>query len=209
MSQIEPQAKPQIYLITPAEFEIATYPDQLAAILDSTEIACVRLALATQDEDRIGRAADALREVTHTRDVAIVIEKHLLLVERFGLDGVHLLDGSRNVRKARKELGDDAIVGAFSGASRHDGLSAAEGNADYVAFGPAGLTGLGDGTVAETDLFQWWSEMIEVPIVAEGALDVETIARLSGMTDFFGIGDEIWTKDDPQAALARLVAAIG
>ena len=34
-----------------------------------------------------------------------------------GLFGVHLPDGTRNVRKARKDLGADAIVGAFCGAA--------------------------------------------------------------------------------------------
>ena len=27
------------------------------------------------------------------------------------------------------------------------------------------------------------------------------------MTDFFGIGEEIWTRDDPLAALQELIAA--
>ena len=131
--------RPQIYLVTPPEFELDVFPDRLAAVLDGLDVACVRLALATRDEDRVARAADALRVVAHARDVAIVIESHLLLVERHGLDGVHLTDGARTVRHARKELGSDAIVGAFCRTSRHDGMNAGEAGADYVAFGPLGL----------------------------------------------------------------------
>lgn len=204
MADIE---QPQIYLITPPEFELSKFPGQLAKVLDSTEVACVRLALATRDEDRIARAADACREVTHDRDIALVISEHLMLVERLGLDGVHLTDGARSVRKTRKELGDDAIVGAFCGTSRHDGMNAGESGADYVSFGPVAATPLGDGSIAEADLFQWWSDMIEVPVVAEGALDIETVARLSPITDFFGIGDEIWSAEDPAARLAEFRAA--
>lgn len=199
--------QPQIYLITPPTFELSHFPDQLARVLDTHDIACVRLALATRDEDRLLRAGDALREVCHARDVAIVIDSHLLLVERLGLDGVHLTDGSRSVRKTRKELGDDAIVGAFCGASRHDGMTAGETGADYVAFGPVGPTPLFDGTVAEHELFEWWSQMIEVPVVAEGALTPDLIRALSPVTDFFGIGEEIWKSDDPVAALTDLKAA--
>ena len=198
---------PQIYLITPPEIELSRFPDALARVLDTTEIACVRLALATRDEDRLSRAADALREVTHARDVAIVISEHVLLAERLGLDGVHLTDGSRSVRKTRKDLGKDAIVGAFCGASRHDGMSAGELGVDYVSFGPVGSTPLGDGTRAEPDLFAWWSEMIEVPVVAEGALDIDTIRALSPITDFFGIGEEIWAAEDPVARLTEFQAA--
>jgi len=201
--------RPQIYLVTPPDFDPDVYPDRLAAVLDGIDVACVRLALATRDEDRIARAADALRQVAHARDVAIVIESHLLLVARHGLDGVHLTDGARTVRHARKELGGDAIVGAFCRTSRHDGMTAAEAGADYVAFGPLGQTPLGDGAVVDYDLFAFWSEAIEVPVVAEGALSEALIAEFGPVTDFFGVGDEIWRSDDPLAALKRLLAPLG
>lgn len=201
--------QPQIYLITPPEIELGRFPDLLAAVLDAQEVACLRLGLATHDEDRIARAADACREVTHARDVALVIDTHMVLVERLGLDGVHLPDGARSVRKARKALGPDAIVGAYCAQSRHDGISAGEAGADYVAFGPAGVSHLGDGAQAGRDLFEWWSEMIELPVVAEGALDAGVIRDLAPVTDFFGIGAEIWTAEDPAAALRALCAAIG
>jgi len=132
-----------------------------------------------------------------------------MMVERLGLDGVHLTDGARSVRAARKELGPDAIVGAFCDTSRHEGINAGEAGVDYVSFGPIGATGLGDGSVADQDLFDWWSQMIELPVVAEGALDADLIRSLAPVTDFFGIGDEIWKTDDPNAALADLIAAMG
>jgi len=201
--------RPQLYLLTPPSFELDVFPGLLARVLEAQEIACIRLALATRDEDAVMRAADAVRQVAHEFDVALVIENHIQLVERHGLDGVHLTDGARSVRAARKALGQDAIVGSFCGASRHDGMNAGEAGADYVCFGPVGESGLGTGTRAERDLFEWWSEMIEVPVVAEGALTEEIIRDLAPVTDFFAIGEEIWRSDDPVAALASLVAAMG
>ncbi|MEJ6401834.1 thiamine phosphate synthase [Yoonia sp. 2307UL14-13] len=202
------QDHPQIYLITPTEFDLLTFPDQLAACLDQVPVACVRLALSTKDETRIAKAGDALREVTHQRDVALVIDSHMMMVERLGLDGVHLADGARSVGKVRKQLGDDAIVGSFCGNSRHDGMTAGELSADYISFGPAGVTTLGDGRQAEEELFAWWSMMIEVPVVAEGALSPDLIRTLAPHTDFFGIGDEIWRQDAPVSALVDLRAAM-
>lgn len=201
--------RPQIYLITPPDLDLAVFPDRLAAVLDSADVACIRLSLASHDEDRIARVADALRGVAHARDVALVIETHILMVERLGLDGVHLTDGARSIRKVRKDLGNDAIIGAFCGITRHDGISAAEAGADYVAFGPVGDTPLGDGSKAEAELFEWWSEMIEVPVVAEGSLTADLIAKLGPVTDFFGIGNEVWQSDDAVAALRALLAPLG
>lgn len=200
---------PQIYLITPPEIELSRFPGQLDAVLKAHDIACVRLALSTHDEAALSRAADACREVCHTHDVALVIDTHFVLADRLGLDGVHLNDGARSVRAARKALGPDAIVGAFCGTSRHDGMAAGESGADYISFGPVGDTALGDGSRVEIDLFEWWSQVIEVPVVAEGALDADLITTLTPMTDFFGIGSEIWDTDDPVAALAHLKAAMG
>lgn len=201
--------QPQIYLITPPEIDLSRFPTLLAEALDAHPVACVRLALATRDEATLSRAADALREVTHARDVALVMSEHLMMVEPLGLDGVHLLDGARTVRHARKELGQDAIIGSFCAGSRHDGMSAGESGADYISFGPVQESALGDGSYAEHDLFAWWSEVIEVPVVAEGALDTDAVRRLAPVTDFFGFADEVWGQDDPAKALGELIAAMG
>jgi len=202
----EPEA-PQIYLVSPPELELGSFPKALARVLDGVEIACLRLSLATRDEDKLMRAADAVRDVAHARDVALVIDTHVVLVERLGLDGVHLTDGARSVRGARETLGPDAIVGAFCGQSRHDGMTAGEAGADYVAFGPVSGS-LGDGELAEPDLFAWWSQMIEVPVVAEGGVTLEDAAALAPMVDFFAIGEEIWQSEDPLAALQSLRAVM-
>ena len=200
--------QPQLYLISPSECNIEQFPDQLARVLDAHQIACVRLALSSQDQDTISRTADALRPITHARDVALVIEQHLLLVEPLGLDGVHLTDAARSVRKTRKLLGVDTIIGAYCGALRHDGISAAESGADYISFGPVGSTPLGDGISAEYSLFEWWSEMIELPVVAEGGLTKDLVAQLTPVSDFFAIGPEIWTTDAPEQKLATLIDAM-
>jgi thiamine-phosphate pyrophosphorylase len=201
--------RPQITLITPPAFAAESFADRIGRVLDGVEIACLRLSLGSRDEDRLMRAADAAREVAHARDVAVVIDDHLILAERLGLDGVHLTDGARSVRKARKDLGADAIVGAFCGVSKHDGMTAGEAGADYVAFGPIGATALGDGSRAPHELFDWWSEVIEVPVIAEGALTAELVARFGPVTDFFAVGEEIWGTDDPLQALQALLAPLG
>lgn len=201
--------RPQITLITPATIDLGLFPDQLAAVLDGVEIACLRLSLASRDLDAIARAADVCRLVAHARDVAIVIENHVLMVERLGLDGVHLTDGARSVRNTRKDLGADAIIGSYCGNTRHEGISAGEAGADYVAFGPLGATALNDGKTAGYELFEWWSEMIEVPVIAEGELTVALIERFGPVVDFFGVGEDLWTDPTPLVALRRLLAPLG
>jgi thiamine-phosphate pyrophosphorylase len=196
---------PRIYLITPPQPGLATFPDTLAGLLDRFDIACVRLAMAGREDD-FARAADVLRPVCHARDVPLVVADHPRLVGPLGLDGVHLGDGSRLVRTVRGELGKDAIVGAHARGSRHDGMVAAEIGADYVSFGPLSPSSLGDGSTAPLELFEWWSEVIEVPVVAEGGLTPDLVTDLSGAADFIALGEELWSSaDGPEAALATFV----
>ena len=197
--------KSKLYIVSPADFEIEKFSDDLKLILDSIEISCFRLALSTQNEDIIAKTADVTRDICHSRDVAIVIKDHFLFVEKHGLDGVHLSDGSRNVRKARKNLVKDSIVGAFCGNSKHDGLTAGEAGADYISFGPLSKTTLKDGTIAQNDLFKWWSTMIEIPVVAEGNLNKKVIYSLENDTDFFAFGDELWNESNPLNKLNQLI----
>ncbi len=196
--------QPQIYLISPGRIDLPKFNATLAQVLDGADIACFRLALGDADADQIARAADLLRETCHRRDVAIVIEQHFRLVDALGLDGCHLRNSARNLREVRKLLGADAIIGVHCAASRHDGMSAGEAGADYISFGPVCASALGDGQVAGHDLFQWWSEMIEIPVVAEGGLSAELTAELAPVTDFFAFGAEIWDREDPLIALKRL-----
>lgn len=198
----------QIYLITPPDADAHVFPETLAQVLDQTDVACVRLALASQSQDDVAQVADAVRSVTHARDVALVIENHLQLVSRLGLDGVHLSDLSVSIRDLREDLGEDAVIGAHARTSRHDGMTAGEAGADYVSFGPVGGSTLGDGAVADPEIFEWWSAMIELPVVAEGHLNADIIRRLAPHTDFFGIGPEIWSAENPAQALADLANLI-
>ncbi len=199
----------QIYLTTPQSFDLADFAPQLAAVLDAVPVICVRISLSTTDERELSQAADTLREICHARDVAIVIDDHFRMVKTHGLDGVHLVSSSRHVREARDELGKDAIVGAYCGSSKHAGMTAAEIGTDYISFGPIGDSALGDGSTATADLFQWWSEMIEVPVVAEGNATPEAIAAVKDYIDFLCVGPEIWSAPNgPVAALQAITAAL-
>ena len=199
---------PQLYLATPATLDPPPFPHGPAAGVGAARAACLRAALSSMDEAELGRTADACREVAHARDIAVVIDRLPALALRHGLDGVHLLNGAKEVRYARRELGADAIIGAFCGASRHEGMGAGEAGADYVSLGPVGESALYTGPRVDLELFQWWSEVIEVPVVAEGALSLDLVRTLAPMVDFVALGAEVWGADDPAAGLAGCAGAL-
>ena len=50
--------------------------------------------------------------------------------------------------------------------------------------------------------------MIEIPVVAEGAVDAEATARLAPLVDWIALGEEVWRAEDPLAALLALTAPL-
>lgn len=204
-------SEPRLYLVTPPAFDAERHVPALAAMLATGTVACVRLDLGEgPGEDDWVRAANAILPACHEADVALVIAEHHRLVRPLGLDGVHLGRSRTPFREVRKALGNDAIVGVFGGAERHRAMTLAEAGADYVALGPVRVDGaLGDGRAAADDLFQWWAEMIEVPVVAEGGVTVEDAARLAAFTDF-AVPDPalVWDARDPAAAIRAFAAAL-
>ncbi len=195
MSDEEPH-RCQLYLITPSRIADGSFAEQLGLLLDTVEVAAVRMTLESRDEDVISQSADQIRGACHSRDVPLLISEHYRLVRRLGLDGVHLM-GTKDIRDARSELGDNASIGAFCGVSRHAGMTAGEIGADYVGFGPASETTLGSGDFLHIEDISWWHEMIEIPSVVEGALTPEIAAKIAPFADFIALGPELWSAPTP------------
>lgn len=200
----------QLYLVTPRNAD----PEEMARALDRAltqhAIACVRIDLGDAPEEAWRRAVNHLMPVTHKHEVALVIAEHHRLVAPLGLDGVHLGTSRTPVREVRKALGSDRIIGAFAGTSKHLGMTLAEAGADYVSLGPVGDTGaLGDGELAGDEVFHWWAEMIETPVVAEGGVGPDEAARLAPFADFIVPDLPVWEAPDGlAAALAPFAAAL-
>ncbi|MEM1383774.1 MAG: thiamine phosphate synthase [Pseudomonadota bacterium] len=201
---------PRLYLVTPHDMAPAAFADRLCAALATDTVACVRLSIpAIAAEDDRCRAADLVRPVCHEADVPLVIEEHHRLVVPLGLDGVHLRSSRASIGALRRELGKDRIIGADGGTERHKAMTLAEAGADYVTLGPIRApAALGNGVCAEDGLFHWWSEMIEVPAVAEGGVTLGDAARLGPYADFAVPDETLWQAEDIAAALRAFAAAL-
>ncbi|MEM9781498.1 MAG: thiamine phosphate synthase [Pseudomonadota bacterium] len=199
-----PQAMPpRLYLVTPAlsGAETARFSDTVEAALATGLVACLRLAMVPDADDAAWTAAaNRLLPLCHAADVPLVATDRPMLVAPLGLDGVHLSASSASIGRLRKELGKDVIIGADGGAERHRAMVLAEAGADYVTIGPVAAAG--------DELYQWWSEMIETPVVAEGGIDVDAALRLGPMIDFATPDpDLIWPS--PATALPAFAEALG
>jgi len=126
------------------------------------------------DEDALGAAVEVLCPLAQARDAAVLLQDRVALAAGTGCDGVHL-SGPKDLAAARRRLGAEASIGVSCGASRHDAITAAEGGADYVAFGAFEP----ESVQAEPELLGWWQPFMTLPCVAFGAAAPEDCARLA------------------------------
>ncbi|MEM6971983.1 MAG: thiamine phosphate synthase [Pseudomonadota bacterium] len=194
---------PRLYLTTPPLEAGRTKAavDIVGSALATGLVACLRLDMADGTGDAGWNAAiNALLPLCHAADVPLVVTDRPGMVAPHGLDGVHLSTSDASIARLRKTLGSEIIIGASGGAERHRAMVLAEAGADYVTIGPADAAG--------DDLYRWWSEMIEVPVVAEGEIDLETARRIGPLVDFATPDTAAWWEA-PARILPAFAEALG
>lgn len=201
MSKIPPC---QLYLITPPEVDLATFPDTLARTLDAGPVACLQLRLKDAPEEVVRKSIDTLRPLTQERGVAFLLNDDPVLAAETGCDGVHIGQEDTPYTQARQTVGPDAIVGVTCHNSRHLAMEAAEEGADYVAFGAFFPTNTKTPkSTAETEILEWWSEDMTVPMVAIGGISVDNCRPLvEAGADFLAVVAGVWHyPDGPESAV--------
>ncbi|WP_041795676.1 thiamine phosphate synthase [Pararhodospirillum photometricum] len=201
----------RLYLITPPRLDdLRAFAERLARTLDAGDVPCVQLRLKEADDTAIRRAVEALRPVCHAREVALILNDRPDLAKDTGCDGVHVGQKDMPYAKARKVVGDNAIVGVTCHDSRHLGMEAGEAGADYVAFGAFYPTATKEApTQADTDLLRWWSEMMVVPSVAIGGITPENARPLiEAGADFLAVCSGVWEHPEGPEAAVRAFDAL-
>lgn len=89
----------------------------------------------TGDHERRLTEARAIRALCAARQVPLIINDDVALVQAVGAAGVHLGEEDGDLAAARAVLGEDAIIGVscYDSLERAERLAAA--GADYIAFG--------------------------------------------------------------------------
>lgn len=201
----------RLYLVTPPDFAPAGFAELLAEALDAGDVAAVQLRLKDVPDDAVLRAAEALLPVCAARDVAFIVNDRPDLARRCGADGAHVGSEDQDAAAARAVLGDGLQLGVSCYDSRDLAMRAGEAGADYVAFGaffpsPTKATAIRAGT----DLLAWWSELMELPVVAIGGITAANCAPLvAAGADFLAVVSAVWNHPDgPGAGVRTMNAAI-
>jgi thiamine-phosphate pyrophosphorylase len=198
----------RLYLLTPPRLDdLAAFGHTLAQTLDAGDVAALQIRLKDAPDDIIAAAVDVLSPIAQARGVAVILNDRPDLAARLGCDGVHVGQSDASLAEARKIMGANATIGVTCHDSLHLAMEAAEGGADYVAFGAFFPTTTKDApTRAELDLLTGWQADMVIPCVAIGGITVENVRSISRAgADFAAISAGVWTyADGPSAAVKAI-----
>lgn len=201
----------RLYLITPPAIDdLAAFARVLADALDAGDVAALQIRLKDVDDEVLAAAVDVMTPICHARGVSVILNDRPDLAARFGCDGVHIGQDDAPLSEARRLMGK-GMVGVTCHDSRHLAMEAAEGGADYVAFGAFFPTSTKD-TVYQPDpeILTIWQEIMEIPCVAIGGVTAENAGVLAKAgADFVAVSSGVWNHPDgPAAAVKAINAAI-
>jgi thiamine-phosphate pyrophosphorylase len=202
----------RLYLITPPRLDdLAAFGHTLAHALDAGDVAALQIRLKEVPDEIVSAAVDALLPIAAARGVAVILNDRPDLAASLGCDGVHVGRDDAPLAEARRIVGKDRMVGVTCHDSLHLAMEAAEGGADYVAFGAFfATTTKAAPTRAEPELLTGWQEAMLTPCVAVGGITVPTARELAAAgADFLAVSAGVWSYGEgPAAAVAAFNAEI-
>jgi thiamine-phosphate pyrophosphorylase len=154
-------------------------------------------------------AAEHARERCHAAGALFVLNDRPDLAAACGADGVHVGQDDMPVDRARRLVGDDAIVG-LSTHSMQQAQAGGRSGADYIAVGPvhatptkAGRPAIGVGPLA------YAASHVDVPWFAIGGIDPTTVgAVVKAGARRIVVVRAIADASDPEATARALRAAV-
>ena len=198
--------KPTYNIVTPLNIvQIITnhldlFLKECSELIENIAVASIRIRTENLNSSQLTVLFESLQKI-NKRQIPLLIENNLELVNKVNADGIHLTTGQKFVKEARETLGKDKIIGSFCGSSKHSGLVAAEHGANYIAFQIEKNTKEVDKNILE--LFKWWSEFIEIPVMAESSYGDQIPKELLGHCDFLTLGIDNWQPGNQIISLLK------
>jgi thiamine-phosphate pyrophosphorylase len=204
--QIPDRPPTRLYLITPPSIpDLDAFAETLDAALAAGDVAALQIRLKPASDDDIRQAAARLAPIARRHGVAVIMNDRPDLARETGCDGVHVGQGDASLAEARRVMGPDAMIGVTCHADRDLAWEAAEGGADYVAFGAFYPTDTKEIVHRPAlELLTTWQETVEIPCVAIGGVTVETAAELARAgADFVAVSAGVWRYSKGEAEAVK------
>jgi len=193
----------RIYLITPRDIDLATFPRQLEEALAGGDVASLLIAPEGVSEMTLQRIAEVLTPIAQNAGVAVVVRDDTRASGRAKADGIHIETGIAEIKAAISSFHPQRVVGAGHIMTRHDAMEAAEAGADYIFFGFIDRPEEPEVHPKSLDFADWWVPLFEPPCVVLAGSTLASVEDVADTgADFVAVRDAIWL--DPRGPRAAI-----
>lgn len=162
------------------------------------------IQLREKNMDRLAFREEAIeiQKLCARYRVPFLINDDVALAKEIGADGVHVGQKDMEALEARKELGNDRIIGV-SARTVEQALTAQAHGADYLGVGAVFHTGTkSDAKGISHETLKEICQAVSIPVVAIGGITGENVMELkgSGISGIAVVSAVFAAKDPAQAA---------
>ncbi|MBV2144724.1 thiamine phosphate synthase [Falsochrobactrum sp. TDYN1] len=194
----------RVLLVAPPLADANALAGLLTAALSGGDVASVILDSGDLDEASFQAAAQKAVPVIQAAGAAAIILNDTRIAGRVGADGIHIEGNTATLAEAIEKHTPKMIVGTGNLRDRHGAMEIGELQPDYVFFGKIGADTKPDAHPRNLALAQWWSEMVEIPSIAQAGNSLQSIiATVRTGADFVALGRAVFEADDPAKAVAE------
>ena len=200
-----------VYLVT--DRDILAGRDLCEAVEESIKggATVVQLREKKVSDEEFLEIAKKLKKVTDRYNIPLIINDNVKVAKLVDADGVHIGQSDEELTEARKELGDDKIIGV-SATNLEEALKAEKDGADYLGIGAVFFTG------SKKDInipmgIEGLKEIVDrinIPSVAIGGVHLDNVKEVMGTgTDGVAVISEILGKENIFEATKTLKEYVG
>lgn len=199
-----------LYLVT--DRDILGERDLCKAVEDSIKggATIVQLREKFIDDNKFLEIAKEVQKITKKYNIPLIINDNVKIAKEIDAEGVHIGQSDESLEEARKELGENKIIGVSVG-SIEEALKAEIGGADYLGIGTIFYTGSKKDINEPLGIENLKNivESIKIPCIAIGGIHLNNIKEVME-TGVNGVAviSEILGKEDIEKASKTLLSFI-
>ncbi len=192
----------RLVLVTPPLADSAKLATLLSAALSGGDVASVILDIGDLDEATFQLVAEKAVPIIQEKGAAAIILNDTRIAGRVGADGIHIEGKAAELGEAIEKHTPKMIVGTGNLRDRHSAMEIGELQPDYIFFGKIGADNKPDAHPRNLSLAEWWSELVEIPSIAQAGNTLESVipAAQTG-ADFVALGSAVFEAEDPATAV--------
>lgn len=196
-----------LYLVAPRAF-VDDGGDTLVRVLEAG-VDIVQLREKSGEAGQVLEAAAHFRRAATETGSLFIVNDRVDVAIAAGADGVHLGQDDLPVAEARRQLGDEKLIGLSTHAPEE--IAAVTQEVDYIGVGPVHATPTKPGRPAVgLDLVRTAARVARVPFFAIGGLGLDEVpAVLAAGATRVCVLRAIVAVDDPPAAARALRGLLG